>query len=222
MNDRVTPCLCCAARGVQRRASDGYLTCTRCCDRLRDTLTEIKTRYWQLCSITSLLPTVTDDGRKARGYASRSPARDQVIAMLDPRTTATEPGDPHSVLAILASWAELVREETHQSRPSEPATVESEAAVLDAWMDWITRQDWVVELDTELRQVRDQLRSETGEPNPKPVGHCINTLDEGETTRECRAPLFAPKEGTAIRCHHCGREYDGLDLVKLELAQEAR
>ena len=103
-----------------------------------------------------------------------------------------------------------------------PPTVRSEALLLDGWMDWITKQDWVGELETELREVRDQLRSETGEPNPKPIGYCINTLDEGEHTRECQAPLFAPREGTALRCHHCGREYDGLDLVKLELAQEAR
>ena len=214
-------CLVCAQRGTQRRATAGYRTCTRCCERLRDMLSEITSRHLTLCTVAALLPTTGEEGRKASGFASTSPARDRVIAMLDSRTVALLPGDPHSVFGVVSAWASLVREETNQAPPADPPTVRSEAGVLDAWMDWITKQDWVPDLHTELREVRDQLRAETGEPNPKPIGHCINTLDDGETTRECQAPLFAPKEGTALRCHHCGREYDGLDLVKLELAQEA-
>lgn len=211
-------CLLCRRK---RRATQGYRTCIPCCDALRDTLTEITTRHTRLCSITALLPGSGDDGRKPGGYASQSPARDRVIAMLDPRTVAVEPGDPHSVLAILTSWANLLRDHTNQTPPTQPPTVRSEASVLDAWMDYLTRQDWIDECAHELTAVRDQLRSATGEPNPKPVGHCINTLDEGATTRECGAALFAPTSGTALQCQQCGRSYDGLDLVKLELAQEA-
>lgn len=214
-------CLTCADRGKQRHTAQGYLTCTPCADRIADTLTEIRQRHATLATPEALLPAITDDTRKT-GYASQSPARDRVIAMLDTRTTAMRPGDPHSVLGVLRSWAELLREDTNQTTPAEPTTVDSETKALQAWLDWITRQPWVADLADELRQLRDQLRSETGEPNPKPVGHCINTWHnpDGHLV-ECEAPLFAPRAGTAIRCHACHREYDGLDLVKLELAQEA-
>lgn len=210
----ISDCVVCQ----RSHTSDGYRVCRGCEQKLVDTLTEVVERYHMLCATSWLVPQPTDEARRGRGYASRSPARDRALAMLDARTRTSRPHDPRSVLATLRTYTTIVRTQHHlEWRAS--ATVDSEAQLLGTWWDWTCRQDWVGELARDLRVLRRQLRTETGEPPHKPVGHCMNTVDEGASTRECGAALFAPHGGSAIQCRHCGRVYDGLDLVKLELAQ---
>lgn len=85
--------------------------------------------------------------------------------------------------------------------------------VLARWLDnqlnWITRQDWVADVDQDLRELDAQLRPVTGDPGGRRVGECPNTIDEGETTRQCKTPLFAPLRGDTIICSNpdCGRRW---------------
>jgi len=79
---------------------------------------------------------------------------------------------------------------------------------LDAQLDWVTRQDGVVGFARVVRELVAQLRPLTGEPGAKRIGSCPNTVDEGESTRECGAPLFAPLRGDRIDCRSCGRHWD--------------
>lgn len=79
---------------------------------------------------------------------------------------------------------------------------------IDNQLDWVTRQEWVVDVADEIRELAAQLRG-VEEPRRR-VGRCPNTLDEGETTRECGTPLYAPLAGAradSIRCHACGRRW---------------
>ncbi len=80
---------------------------------------------------------------------------------------------------------------------------------LDNQLDWITRQDWVADVAEDLRDLDAQLRPVTGEPGGRRVGECPNTIDEGATTRPCRAPLFAPLRGDTIVCSNpdCRRRW---------------
>jgi hypothetical protein len=113
---------------------------------------------------------------------------------------------PLSVLAELFTLAQHVAVARKMTGPS-VLTVEKLSAWLDGQLDWVTRQDGVVEFDRVLRELTAQLRPLTGEPRPKRIGPCPNTIDEGEHTRECAAPLYAPLKGDEIRCRACGRRW---------------
>lgn len=72
------------------RATDGYTTCDRCLDRLRDLLRELDQRYLILTAANRTLPGATAGIRGAPGYGPRSPSDDRAIAMTDPRSKTWE------------------------------------------------------------------------------------------------------------------------------------
>lgn len=78
---------------------------------------------------------------------------------------------------------------------------------LDNQLDWLTRQDWVAEPAAELRRLAAQIRG-VHEPRRR-IGPCPNTIDEGDHTRVCGAPLYAPVRDDTIWCHApgCGRRW---------------
>ncbi|HEY9413532.1 MAG TPA: hypothetical protein VIQ30_02130 [Pseudonocardia sp.] len=96
---------------------------------------------------------------------------------------------------------------------------------LNHQLDYVCRQDWVGDVSEQLHRLLGQLKPLTGDPRIK-IGECPNTIDEGEHTRECRAPLFAPTDSSkddTIRCGGCGRLWpreEWTDLGRL-LAQAA-
>lgn len=113
---------------------------------------------------------------------------------------------PLSVLGELFTLARHVADARGQAGPL-VLTVADIARWLDAQLDWVSRQDGVVAFDRVLRELVGQLRPLTGEPRPKRIGECPNVIDEGEHTRECKAPLFAPLHSDRIQCRACGREW---------------
>lgn len=88
---------------------------------------------------------------------------------------------------------------------------------LDRHLDWITRHEMAGDLDEDLRRLDRALRTASGEPPPRQVGRCPNTLDAGATTTECGTPLFAPLRGDTIVCTnpHCRRVWPRPDWEKL-------
>jgi hypothetical protein len=160
-----------------------------------------------------------DGGRGAPGFGSRSPGSDTVIAIRDWRSSrracawvgadgrvhreAERP--PLSVVAELWTVAHHVAQARGLAGPDH-VRVPDLVRWLDGQLDWITRQDGVVAVDRVLRELVGQLRPLTGEPGARRIGTCPNTLDDGETTRECGRPLYAPLRGDTISCG-CGRNW---------------
>ncbi|MBW0088252.1 hypothetical protein I4I73_03355 [Pseudonocardia sp. KRD-184] len=84
---------------------------------------------------------------------------------------------------------------------------------LDAQLDWLTRQDWVAEPAGELHRLASQIRGVT-DPRRR-VGVCPNVIDEGPTTRVCKATLFAPVRGDSISCRVCKRVWPRSEWLRL-------
>jgi len=204
----------------RRRVREGGVTDWRCHDRMVAILHEIPERYLKLD------PSPGGSGtpeRRAPGFRSTPPLNLHVVALRDPRTDPIEPGDPHCALAAFRSWANLVRRHREQALHTGRSIV-SEGEYLAANIDWITRQPWVPAFAAEIEVVCSQLRAANGDPNPKPVGWCIELITDAETgAREfCGFPLFPPREGDdLVKCGGCGSEYDPLRQIRFRLANEA-
>lgn len=204
--------------GRSWRLSDrGYRSCSSCLDRVRERLAEVGKRW---AALNPRPGASGDGGRGAPGFGSRSPGSDTVIAIRDWRSSrracawvgadgrvhreAEHP--PLSVLAELWTLAHYVAQARGLTGPDH-VRVPDLVRWLDGQLDWITRQDGVVAFDRVLRELVAQLRPLTGEPGAKRIGTCPNTVDEGEFTRECGAPLFAPLKSDEIVCRACGRRW---------------
>jgi hypothetical protein len=209
------------------QADPGYRTCSRCHQRIHEWLSPITVdgdgrpdSIPGLYAMLSPLPGVGGGGqRRAPGFASRSPANDHIIAIRDPRTTRLAPGDPHSVPGVLAAWTALLADERSYAPPA--GTVPAMAQFLDRNLDYITRQDWVEDLAAELRELHSQLRA-IGQQRRR-IGICPNTIDSGDTTKQCGTTLYAPLYGDTIKCWapDCGREWPRAEWLRLGRLLEA-
>lgn len=215
----------------------GYRSCSDCLDKLREHLKEVGDRW----EVLDPRPGASGDERSrgAPGFGSRSPAADTVIAMRDWRSSRDAQVwcgadgkihreaecPPLSVPAELYTLAHHVADARKMAGP-DPLDTPTIVRWLDGQLDWITRQDGVAAFARVVRELRAQLRPLTGEPRPKRVGLCPNTLQidgaEGEHTRECKTPLFAPLKGDTIVCRACGRDWKRPEWEKLGKLLQAR
>src|SRR5690606_7642312 len=196
-----------------RLADRGYATCSVCDLRIRGALKEIDERYQQLDPTPGRSG---DYGRGAPGFGSRSPASDHIIAMTDRRSSAVarvwtaadgrvhreSERPPLSVWGVLDGAAWAIAEERGVDGPEPTATVSELVGWISNQLDWLTRNPLVVDVWRDLRVLVAQLRPVTGDKRAK-IGRCPNVIDEGETTRECGAPLYAPTRGDTIHCTAC-------------------
>lgn len=162
--------------------------------------------------------TAVDDGHQVKGKRVDPPApvRLDVVALLDPRTVARHPGDLVPVLAILESWARMVREERHLRACQNQATITSEASLLIAHLDWIAGQTWVGDLASELRDVKGALHSAIGDHAPRPVGRCPVIHPDAEGA--CDGPLYQDRYGgMSVTCRRCGETWGETELRRLGL-----
>ncbi len=211
-----------------RQADPGYRSCTACLDRIRTQLADIRDRYARL----DTTPTANADlgSRGAPGFGSRSPASDHVIAMRDRRSSPdayTWRGSdgklhkesehpPLSVFGVLDTIAWDIAETRGISGPTY-STVDGLTRWIDAQLDWATRQDTITDLAEQLRAVQAQLRPVTGDRRRR-IGVCPNTVDSGDTSTECGAPLYAPTElsyDDSIHCRSCGRAWPRSEWLRL-------
>ncbi len=214
----MSTCVLCPPRPLdkQRPLRDGGLTCWACHDTLGQTITEVGRRYLLLDATPS---TGGDGGRRSPGFGSRPPVNLHVAALRDPRTLPVELGDPHNALSLLRSWANAIR----SARGPVLHPCESFVPGDTKFGSWITRQPAVTLMAEEFRAVQSQLRSATGEPNPKPVGYCIKpTLTAtGEFEDWCNGPLFPPRDGESdITCPQCEAVYEPLEQIKVKIQNE--
>lgn len=202
-----------------QRSDPGYRTCSACHQRLHAWLSPITTdtdgrpdSIAGLYAALSPLPGVGGGGmRRAPGFGSRSPANDHIIAIGDKRTIQINPGDPISVPGVLTEWVTLLVEERSLIPPGR--TVPTMARFLDNHLDHITKQDWVADFHAELRELHSQLRA-IGQQRHR-IGACPNTIDAGDTTRQCGATLYAPVHGDQITCWSCGRQWPRDEWIRL-------
>jgi hypothetical protein len=130
---------------------------------------------------------------------------------------------PLSVFGVLDTLAWEVAETRDFAAGHGQRDVAGLCRWLDHQLDWVTREELVLEFDVELRRLVAQLRPVTGEPRIW-IARCPNTIDEGDHTRQCDADLFAPTGGSeTIRCGGCGRRWPRWEWEDLgRIAQDKR
>jgi hypothetical protein len=178
----------------------GQRLCPKCAARLDKWLRAIPDLY-------ALLPHVVDHGTVPADPGTMhvkrpdppAPMRLEVVDLLDTRSE-------RGVLGVVHSWAEMVRDQRHDTRPctcshARPshthhcsaigcgcheyrpvtATVSRECAYLITNLPWCTQQEFAGDLYDEIRVLARTLADTVGEYRPKPVGKCaaLVTLDMG-------------------------------------------
>jgi hypothetical protein len=232
-----------------RELSGPLYLCAACLEHLGADLAEVV----KLAGRLDARPAVASlDGRGPPGFRSKPPGRVDVWVARDERSK------PHAVVDewwgrdrdgveddlpsheddrpirgvwwTLSSWAGLLHESRGFTHPL-PGSVPELAAWIDRQSDYVSRwPDDGPELVRDVRALRNQLRSLTGDPNPRPAAWCIRMVPvtDGPPTT-CGAPIFLPRGQTEIDHTqplrlHCGapdpHTYSGLDLLKLKLSNE--
>ena len=197
----------CRPAGNPRAAEPGWVVCARCVNRLAWRLHDIPDLFAMLDEF--VVPGVVGaaGGRRAPGFSSRSPARDDVIALRDRRTTATSEGDPHSALEVLAAWADNVRDDLALDPPAGARSVAGEARLLSARLGHIAAAGWVAAFAEEISELHQALRRVTGTATRiVDLGPCPADTIDGETgdQRTCGAVLRAELDAEACECRRCG------------------
>ena len=204
-----------------KSAADGLLVCRHHRRWMGETIDDIVITY-------ALLPdfyepgTAVDDGHQVKGKRVDPPApvRLDVVALLDRRTVSRQAGDLVPVLAILESWASMVREERQLQPCRRQATVTSEAGTLSAHLDWISAQPWIDELARELREIKAALHSAIGDHAPRPVGRCPVVHPDADGS--CDGALYQDRYGgMSVTCRKCGETWGETELRRLGLMQQA-
>lgn len=231
-----TACLLCPRPNL-RPADAGYRTCTPCLDRLRALLREVVARYLRLdpapgergdrgrripgfgsrSPASDHIIAMCDPRSKSHEVAvdvieyvwdSRAGAfvgkREGWIGA-DGRVYCEDPRPVRSIPGTLSSWVRLIAE-LRGIEGRLPVIVPDMVSWLDRQLDWVSREPLIADLHHDIRELIAQLRPVTGDRRHR-VGACPNTIDDGDTSRECGAPLFAPLRGDTIRCSACGRAW---------------
>lgn len=218
-------CVLCAKRESRR----GY-ACRGCLNDLVRILRELG-EYLSLLTLLTQPPR-GQTGRLSPGYGSRSPAADDVLVALDPRSLpgdVDEHGDAimrrpcdtarwvRSLWGSVRGVAEWIADERH-----EPSTLYA-LDYIRRNLDWCAQQfatdddgkrhPWVDELADDLRELHRDARRLAHDQPQEPLGECL--------TVTCNGDVFEGGPAQPARCRECRRPYDGLDLIRLGVAQAA-
>jgi len=123
----------------------------------------------------------------------------------DGRGHSEQSRPPRSIPKALASIGQMIAEEQNVTPPA--GTVDQLCHWLDVAMDYVTRFDWVADVDEELRSLKAQLKPVVGEGRKHKILDCPNVIDDGEHTSVCGNNLYEPDKHGTIRCHACKREW---------------
>ena len=143
------------------------------------------------------------------------PIRLEVVALSDRRTgAAVNRGDITPALAILESWARIVREDQALASPTTQATLMTEAGLLGRHADYIAAQPWIDDLAAELRGILGAMHAAIGDYAPRPVGRCQADVDDGV----CGGALLQDRYGMlSVTCRKCGDNWSETELRRLGL-----
>jgi hypothetical protein len=218
MNDGTPSCVLRHAK--PKRAMTAALVCGSHDHAIREDLTDIGLLYALLDHVAEPGSVAMDDlVRYAKRPDPPAPVRLEVATLRDTRTTwdVTDP-DSLSVLATLAGWATIVREDMRLSVTAR-ATVVSELEVLTTQHDFVIAQAWVDDYAGDVHRAASALRHACGEFERSPsVGRCPIATDDAT----CGGPLFPDRYGLMrVRCARCGEVWDEDDLRRLGLVLES-
>ncbi|WP_033288270.1 hypothetical protein [Amycolatopsis jejuensis] len=208
----------------QKDATSVAYSCNDCVNRLIRLVREI------VVYATLILPFMVEPGRgmtgrMSPGYGPHSPARDDVIAALDPRSLAGDvdehgdavtrrPDDAGSWVASIPGrlryLADAIAEERDESRPGGNLDTDADYVTRNAW--WLGGQDWVDDAVGDLTELHHMARQLAGDAPQRALGACLTVTCDGQ--------VHWAGVGKPAQCKACKRTYDGLDLVRLEAAQE--
>jgi hypothetical protein len=226
----LTAPVCALRHSTPKRALSYALVCASHDRSIREDLVDIGLLYALLDDVSEPGSVVMDDlVRYAKRPDPPAPVRLEVATLRDTRTTwdVTDP-DSLSVLATLAGWADIVRDELRLSAPGR-ATVTRELEVLVTQHDLVITQAWVDEYAKDIHRAAAALRHACGEFERTPsVGSCpvpptpAQILDAAVHHQPepgpCGGPLFPDRYGLMrVRCARCGEVWDEDDLRRLGL-----
>ena len=198
------------------------LLCKRCVKNLRRMLREIPDLYATL----DVTPghAASDEGvRHTKVSGSPALARLDVVALMDPRTSATDSsGEPWDGSAYIpnevGTWALLLAEERQVT--TRIATMYEAARFLTDWIAELCASEWVDECYDALVEVEKLLKRVHGDRRTGAVvvKRCINVYQRDGETIECGGTIRVTQATEAVRCRRCGRRYEGYSLVALKTA----
>ena len=214
----VTPCVCTecliADKPVHaplQSQTDLGLLCEKCVKNLRRMLREIPDLYATL-DVTPAAAGPGEGLRHVRVSGSPALARLDVVALMDPRTAATDSsGEAWDGSAYIpnevGTWALLLAEE--RGVATRIATMYEAARFLTDWIAELCASEWVDECYDALVDAEKLLKRAHGDVRVKPLGKCINVYERDGEMVACNGTLYAPDWGVEFRCRTCGRRYDG-------------
>lgn len=190
--------------------------CNPCITQTRRWLRELELYAAWLPLPLMLTPIRGDTGRRYPGYKSRSPARDDVIVMLDRRSRTdptpidedrgigldNDPAPTWSILGALHGIATYIRQTADHSPPRH-VTITGEIGYLLAHIDWAAGFAWVDGVIADIRNLHSQARNRVHDTPPRPIGNCPHLVATGD----CGTPLFVPLHGDTVHCQGCGRNW---------------
>ncbi|WP_157360596.1 hypothetical protein [Amycolatopsis thermoflava] len=150
----------------------------------------------------------TPGGRRAPGFRSTSPARDEVIVARDVRSKAWGDGPDdtdtrlRSILGTLHGLSTAVREEFNRPTPPEPPTIMSEVRFLTDWCGKRAELDGFDEFAQEIRELHNLVRGLSPLADPtrtRKLGPCPED--------ECGGVVYAETDGNKAWCTQ-GHEWD--------------
>lgn len=229
--DKRSSCALCGTHTALGR----YRVCVRCTETFLDHLDEVIERYPQLDANPG--KGGDDSGRGAPGFRSTAPGSVHVMTMRDRRSKdhavaddaeCEEKNPPLAVHGELREICGRIVSEREFSRTDNLATVEQCCRFLGGQADWIARSDNGSVFMERVSRLRGQLRRATGVKPPRPIGKCIEYVDEEHM---CLAPIYMPeteprgddesvRDMPPVQCRKCGSLYDGRRLIILRLSWE--
>lgn len=212
-----------------------YRVCQRCTETFLDHLDEVRERYPQLDANPG--KGGDDSGRGMPGFRSTAPGSVHVMAMRDSRSKdhavsadaeCEEKNPPLAVYGDLRDMCERIVAEREFHRTDHLATVDECCRFLGAQADWLARSELGYAFMDRVSRLRDQLRRATGVKRPRPIGKCIEYVDDENM---CLAPIYMPeteprgddesvRDMPPVQCRKCGSLYDGRRLIILRLSWE--
>jgi hypothetical protein len=211
-------CLVCPQADIGSRYG-----CDDCRNRLVQLLRELELYTVEFLPLM-VQPARGQTGRMSPGYGSRSPGRDDVLAALDPRSRpgdVDEHGDavmrrpddsaswvrslPGSVLGMAAGIAEQRGERAPRSFGGALDYIRNQL-----W--WCAGESWFDDLASDIAELHRQARELAGDRPQQSLGACLTVTCEGK--------VHWGGPGRPAQCTACKRTYDGLDLVRLGVAEE--
>jgi hypothetical protein len=196
--------------------------CDDCVIKLQRRLREIGP-YWDMLGCAMFHePSREGLQRGAPGYASRSPARDDVVVALDSRSSGDiyGPDDVDEPIIGIAAGIHHMVTWVRELDPAPPARGSLGLGYLLVRVPHVAMTRQIGTLGHQIGRLYDQCRTLVHDRPPGPIAKCMSVgCSTGLVFAESRRDR--PGRPAGARCDTCLRTYIGRDLWMLSVQQEA-